>query len=158
MKHRPQPIIANHPQYKDNPGEFKKSSVTLLSNSVYYFIEFVYITHDRKSRRFYLAAFHHGRMIFYKSYKTQNGAKVGFIKHFGYKAWKKGVKPVWTPLYFQSLFPYAEESPAFFALSYGDKRGRVQVYDRMTDKIIRRIVMKVPSISCLLEFITAALR
>ena len=71
--------------------------VSLLINSVYFFIESVLILETAEGYR--LLAIHQGRLITDETYKTSKGAKIAFLKFFGYKAWDEGVKPQWTPFY-----------------------------------------------------------
>jgi len=71
--------------------------VSLLINSVYFFIESVLILQTAEGYR--LLAIHQGRLIADETYKTSKGAKIAFLKFFGYKAWDDGVKPQWTPFY-----------------------------------------------------------
>lgn len=71
--------------------------VSLLINSVYFFIESVLILETAEGYR--MLAIHQGKLIADETYKTPKGAKIAFLKFFGYKAWDEGVKPQWTPFY-----------------------------------------------------------
>lgn len=71
--------------------------ISLLINSVYFFIESVFIMETARGYR--LLAIHQGRLITDQTYKTPKGAKIAFLKFFGYKAWEEGVKTRWTPFY-----------------------------------------------------------
>jgi hypothetical protein len=71
--------------------------ISLLINSVYYFIESVFIAETSAGYR--LSVTHHGAVLTDEIYKTLKGARIGFTKRYGHKAWEEGVKPHWTPFY-----------------------------------------------------------
>ena len=78
----------------------KPRRISLLLNSVYFFIETVFILETSDGYR--LIAIHKDKLLTdetYKTYKTPKGAKIAFIQFFGEKAFEKGVKPNWTPFY-----------------------------------------------------------
>lgn len=77
--------------------EEEPARISLLINSVYYFIESVFIAET--SAGFRLSATHHGATLADEMYKTLKGARIAFAKRFAYKAWQEGVKPQWTPFY-----------------------------------------------------------
>jgi len=76
-------------------GEAKK--ISILINSVYYFIECVYILilHDRCR----LIVLHRGRVLTDRTYKTVRGARIAFSKLYKHKGWKDGIKAQWSHLY-----------------------------------------------------------
>ncbi len=71
--------------------------ISLMVNSVYFFIESVFILETAEGYR--LLAIHQGKLIADETYKTPKGARIAFLKFFGDKAWEEGVKPQWTPFY-----------------------------------------------------------
>ena len=71
--------------------------ISLLINSVYYFIETVFILETAEGYR--LIAIHQDKICTDKTYKTPRGAKIAYRKLFGYKAWEGGVIPNWSPFY-----------------------------------------------------------
>ncbi len=93
-------------------------NISLLINSIYYFIESVFIMVVKEGYR--LVVIHHGRLLTDEIYKTARGARVAFLKRFGYKAWREGVKAEW------SLF-YAPESRWLDNRFSGKKRKKTAV-------------------------------
>jgi hypothetical protein len=72
-------------------------TLMVLINSVYYFLEYVYIL--EKQEHYQLVVIHNSRVLTYRDYKTRKGAKIAFQKLYRDKAWKKGVKAEWTHPY-----------------------------------------------------------
>jgi len=72
-------------------------TLMILINSVYYFLECVYILAQKN--HYQLVVIHNGRVLTYRDYKTQKGAKIAFQKLYREKAWKEGVKADWTHPY-----------------------------------------------------------
>jgi hypothetical protein len=70
------------------------SRLLLLKNSVYYFLECVYILYSKGSYR--LVVLHNNRLLTYKNYNSLKGAKIAFQKIYKGKAWKAGVKAKWN--------------------------------------------------------------
>ncbi len=97
--------------------------VSLLINSIYYFIESVFIMAVKEGFR--LVVIHQGRLLTDQTYKTVKGARIAFLKHYGYKAWREGTKAEWSVFYppesqwfhekFQGLDPL-ECAAAFYPL------------------------------------------
>lgn len=77
------------------PG--KETRISVLSNSVYYFFQRVFIITENNSYR--LIAIHNGEILVDDRYKTAKGAKIAFLKLYWYRAWQDGVKPQWTDFY-----------------------------------------------------------
>lgn len=71
--------------------------VSLLINSIYYFIESVFITSVKDGYR--LVVMHQGRLLTDRTYKTVKGARIAFLKLYGYKAWREGTKAEWSVFY-----------------------------------------------------------
>jgi hypothetical protein len=82
---------------KPTQDQSKDRMITLLQNSIYYFIECVFILIEENNYR--LVALHNRRVLLDKSYKTLRGSKIAFSKFFQEKAWKQNIKPEWTHYY-----------------------------------------------------------
>lgn len=74
-------------------------SISVLENSIYYFLQRVYIIRDHKTPGYRLIVMHQGHIRLDRFYKTARGAKIGFGRRYHWKLWKKGLKAVWTPFY-----------------------------------------------------------
>jgi hypothetical protein len=84
-------------QHKLKKNEKKLVNLCILINSIYYFIEYVFIIADEDS--YQLIAMHRGRILKNKTYSTAKGAKIAFSRMYDRKAWQKGVKPDWSHFY-----------------------------------------------------------
>ncbi len=73
------------------------TKMSRLVNSIYYFIEFVFIIAENSGYR--LVAIHQGKLLTNQTYKTAKGARIAFLKFWNYRAWKEGVKPKWSQFY-----------------------------------------------------------
>jgi len=80
---------------KINTGE--KPVISRLINSVYYFIECVYILEVKSKYR--LVALHKGRILCDMYCSTSNDCKIAFDKLFKDKAWREEIKAEWTSFY-----------------------------------------------------------
>lgn len=74
-----------------------KVQISRLINSIYYFIEIVFIL--KKDDKFRLIALHDRRVLTNSTYQTLIGAKIAFSKLYQDKAWKEDVKAEWTDFY-----------------------------------------------------------
>jgi hypothetical protein len=87
--------------HRGNSGRFGKDvnknvkEVSFLENSIYYFVKCAYITQEKDRCR--LIVTHQERLLLDRYYSTAKGAKIGFVKRYGYRLWQDGVRPVWTP-------------------------------------------------------------
>lgn len=88
--------LESHSLFKLNKDEIKPS-VSLLVNSIYYFIECVFIL--KYPAHFRLVALHRGHVLVDQNYRTFKGAKIAFTRMYRYKAWREGVDPEWSPFY-----------------------------------------------------------
>jgi hypothetical protein len=77
--------------------EEKVQAMSLLINSIYYFIECVFILSLPDCYR--LVVLHNGRVLTDVCYETLRGAKIAFSKLYHHKAWAKGVKAQWSHFY-----------------------------------------------------------
>jgi len=71
--------------------------IILLTNSVYYFLEFVFILIEKGTFR--LVVLHKNRPLTDYRYKSLKGAKIAFTKYYGKKRWRENVEPDWTCAY-----------------------------------------------------------
>lgn len=74
-----------------------RDEIYRLKNNVYYFLETVFIQVEKIGYR--LVVIHNNRVRTNKCYSTLPGAKKGFSRMYKGKAWKKGIKPIWSKLY-----------------------------------------------------------
>ncbi|MGD2085445.1 MAG: hypothetical protein PVH61_04595 [Candidatus Aminicenantes bacterium] len=74
-------------------------TISMLINSVYYFIECVFILDFHNHYR--LVALHGGRVLIDASYNTPRGARIAFSKLYGdkAKAWSREIKAQWSHFY-----------------------------------------------------------
>ena len=73
------------------------TTISLLINSVYYFIECVFILSLCDGYR--LVALHNGRVLTDASYESLKGARIAFTKLYSDKAWRRGTKAQWSHFY-----------------------------------------------------------
>ena len=72
-------------------------SISRLSNSIYFYLECVYIL--KSNDKYRLIAMHHCRVRVDQYYDTVRDCKIAFSKFFQEKPWEKGIKAVWTDFY-----------------------------------------------------------
>ena len=75
----------------------KEPLISLLENSVYYFLQCAYIL--KTGKRYRLVVLHQGHVLTDRIFKTLRGAHSSFTKLFGPGAWNKDVKAEWTGFY-----------------------------------------------------------
>lgn len=85
------------PQRQEGGQQEKAQSMSLLINSIYYFIECVFIL--SLPNRYRLVVLHHGRVLTDACYETLRGARIAFSKLYSHKAWREGVKAQWSHFY-----------------------------------------------------------
>ena len=78
-----------------NPGE--KPLISYLFNSVYYFIQDVFILKLKDKYR--LVALHNGIILIDKYYQTLKGCRIAFQNFFKEKAWSEDIKAFWSDFY-----------------------------------------------------------
>jgi hypothetical protein len=96
-----------YPGTEINPGQQQKirqeinseenQVISRLINSVYYFIDCVYILKSKNKYR--LVALQHMRVLVDKYYPTLRGCRIAFQKTFKDRPWQRETKAVWTPFY-----------------------------------------------------------
>lgn len=72
-------------------------SVAVLLNSVYYFLQHVFIIIGEDGYR--LVVLHNNRILTDSHYDTMRGAKIAFYKMYNRKAWKMGIRANWSRSY-----------------------------------------------------------
>lgn len=71
--------------------------ISVLTNSVCYFMESVLIAAEGGEYR--LLAIHQGKLYTDERYRTARGAKIAFIKLWGYRAWQEDIQAIWSHFY-----------------------------------------------------------
>jgi hypothetical protein len=83
------------------PGQRPKSKnntkISRLLNSIYYFLDCVFIIISETDYR--LVILHHDQVIMDVHYNSLRGAKIAFAKYFGERAWAEEVQSQWTHTY-----------------------------------------------------------
>ncbi|MCP4147996.1 MAG: hypothetical protein GY757_09635 [bacterium] len=80
-------------------GESTRKRISVLCNSNHYFLERAIIIEDTDGYRLIVMA--KGRFFINEKYQTGKGARIAFLKIYGYKYCKPGViEAEWTPLYY----------------------------------------------------------
>jgi len=70
--------------------------ITLLQNSIFYYLQYVFIRVDKKGYR--LVVIHRNRLLYDQTYPTMRGAKIAFTKLYQDKSCGN-TKAEWTDLY-----------------------------------------------------------
>jgi hypothetical protein len=102
-QYNPYPGHGTNPELKQKqkiwqelyPGE--KPMISMLINSVYYFIDCVFILQAKDNFR--LVALHQGRVLCDKDYATVRGCRIAFDKMYKNKAWSEEIKAEWSHFY-----------------------------------------------------------
>jgi len=71
--------------------------ISMLINSVYYFIDCVYIL--RSTGKYRLVALHQSTVLHDQYYPSDDECKIAFEKLFKEKAWKEEIQPDWSHFY-----------------------------------------------------------
>jgi hypothetical protein len=74
-----------------------ETTISRLLNSIYYFLDFVFIIISEKDYR--LVILQHDQVIMDVHYHSLRGAKIAFAKYFGERAWAEGVQSQWSHTY-----------------------------------------------------------
>lgn len=92
------------------PGrqETEPVKISLLINSPHYLIQSVFIMKDPSISGYTLAVIHQDKAWTIKNYKTVKGARIAFVKLYGYKAWREDVKPEWS-IWYPPVHDWLEE-------------------------------------------------
>jgi hypothetical protein len=97
-------------------------TISRLDNSIYYFIELVYIAKQKGCFR--LIAIHHNRVLCDRLYQGLAGARIAFGKLYGHKRWDPKAKPVWSHFYAPASDWYRRSHPAA-SLQIPSRRGEL---------------------------------
>lgn len=86
---------------QDPPRQWQKlknqKKISRLLNSIYYFLDCVFIIISEKDYR--LVIFHHDQVVMDVHYNSLRGAKIAFAKYFGERAWAEEVQSQWSHTY-----------------------------------------------------------
>jgi hypothetical protein len=106
------PLSKNIPTKKQKPGTQteEKIFITILTNSIYYFIQCVYIMKLKDSYR--LIAIHQRHTLCDQAYPTLRGAQIAFGRLFHRKTWAEQIKPNWSLFYSPDPQWYKKITPA----------------------------------------------
>jgi hypothetical protein len=85
------------PQPKRSKSRQSQTGISRLLNSIYYFLDCVFIAFSEGNYR--LVILHYDKVIMDADYHTLRGAKIAFAKFFGEKAWGQEVHPLWSQTY-----------------------------------------------------------
>jgi hypothetical protein len=83
------------PQQRQKLKNEKK--ISRLLNSIYYFLDCVFIIISGKDYR--LVILHHDQVVMDVNYNSLRGAKIAFAKYFGERAWAEKVQSQWSHTY-----------------------------------------------------------
>ena len=86
-----------NPKYFADEAPGKTREISILINSIFYFIGNVFILTGEGNYR--LVANHNGKLLMDKPYKTLRGAKIAFSRKFSRRGWRKGLKAQWSLFY-----------------------------------------------------------
>lgn len=84
-------------QEKAGAQERSPKTISLLINSIHYFVECVFILENYDHYR--LVVIHGGKVQMDARYDTLRGARISFSKLYRNKAWQDGTKPQWSHFY-----------------------------------------------------------
>jgi hypothetical protein len=86
---------------QEPPGQREKlnneTKISRLLNSIYYFLDFVFVIISEKGYR--LVILHQDQVIMDVHYNSLRGAKIAFAKYFGERAWAEEVQSQWSHTY-----------------------------------------------------------
>ena len=101
---KPYPGTKINPEIKQKPtlhqelNTEEKPMISMLINSVYYFIQDVFILQEKNKYR--LVALHDNKVLYNQYYTTLRGCKIAFQKLFKEKAWSEEIKAEWSHFYY----------------------------------------------------------
>ncbi|MCP5049577.1 MAG: hypothetical protein GY940_20575 [bacterium] len=99
-------------KHSDKSDSRCEAKLTMLENSIYYFLEFVFI--EIREEKYRLVVCHQRHVMTDELYNTMRGAKIAFTKFYKKKAWKEAIKPVWSPFYLPDPTWLSEKLPHNF--------------------------------------------
>jgi hypothetical protein len=80
-----------------NPEVNEDITISMLINSICYFIDCVFIL--RSKNKYRLVVLQHCRVLLDMNYPTERGCKIAFGKIFKDRAWDERVTPLWSHFY-----------------------------------------------------------
>jgi hypothetical protein len=80
-----------------NPEVNEDITISMLINSIYYFIECVFIL--RTQNKYRLVVLQHSRVLLDQDYPSERGCRIAFTRLFKDKAWDETIKPEWSRFY-----------------------------------------------------------
>jgi hypothetical protein len=92
----------------------REKRVSVLENSIYYFLECVFI--EKREGKYRLVVTHQKHVLTDLLYDTTRGARIAFTKFYRDKAWKEGIKPIWSPFYQPDRVWIATKLPENFSI------------------------------------------
>ena len=84
-------------QKKSDEKKPDLTTISLLVNSIYFFLQCVFIIKAEDGYR--LVALHNGKVLTDITYDSLRGARIAFSKLYGNKAWEEDVKAQWSHFY-----------------------------------------------------------
>jgi hypothetical protein len=91
------PEIKQQPTARQELNTKEKPMISMLINSVYYFIQCVFILQAKN--KFRLVALHDNKVLYDQYYTTVKGCRIAFDKLFKDKAWLEEIKAEWSHFY-----------------------------------------------------------
>ena len=82
-------------QQAPNPGT--ETTISMLINSIHYFIECVFIL--RAQNKYRLVVLQHSRVLLDQDYPSERGCRIAFTRLFKEKAWDETIKAEWSHFY-----------------------------------------------------------
>ena len=82
---------------QQTPDPVTEPTISILINSIHYFIDCVYIL--RSKNKYRLVVLQHSRVLFDQYYPSERGCRIVFGKTFKDRAWDERVKPLWSNFY-----------------------------------------------------------
>ena len=80
-----------------NPEAQNDTTISMLINSIYYFIECVFIM--RAQNKYRLVVLQHRRVLLDQDYPSERGCRIAFTRLFKEKAWDETIKAKWSHFY-----------------------------------------------------------
>ena len=80
-----------------NPVINDETTISMLINSIYYFIECVFI--QRAQNKYRLVVLQHSRVLLDQCYPSEKGCHIAFGRIFKDKAWDETIKAEWSHFY-----------------------------------------------------------
>ena len=84
---------------KQTQPQQEPAKISILINSVYYFLDTVFILKSPEITGYTLLVIHEGKALTVKNYKTVRDARIAFSIIYGHKAYEKEVKAQWSVFY-----------------------------------------------------------